>query len=318
MAERDPGRLVLPFVVVAFAFAGLWAGLVAWRNPDGLSSEESPAAIFYGTGLGTATAVVGYLVFRELKRLLGLSRAGRGEGPVDGEHASIVGVLEARTDEVLSAPFSGRPALAWKYAITRRITARRGSVARGTIVTAFQGEAMVPCEIRTESGRIPLLGRPKLFDNGDIVVGDEARAKARTHLAARFPEAFGAEPPARTPPDASEDADRQFEATGGFRQEESQRIPRDAGLESSFDVSRWTLRETIYRPGETVCATGVWSAERGGLLPQAGGLQELLLEHGDAAAASERRSSNLGCLAIVGLLLLSFLVLLGIKVWMGA
>ncbi len=318
MAKRDPGALVLPFVVVALAFAGLWAGLVAWRSPDGLSSEESPAAIFYGTVLGTATAVVGYLVFRELNRLLGLSRAGRGEAPADGEHASIVGTLEARTDEMLSAPFSGRPALAWRYEITRRITARRGSVARGTVVTAFQGEAMVPCEIRTERGRIPLLARPRLFDSGDVVEGDEACSKARKHLAARFPEVFGGESPALTVAVGSEEADRQFEATGGFQKEESRRIPGDAGLESPFDVSRWTLRESIYRPGETVCATGVWSSERGGLLPQAGGLEELLLEHGNAAAAAERRGSNLGCLAIVGLLVLSLLVLLGIKVWMGA
>jgi hypothetical protein len=314
--KRGLGSLVLSFVVVAFALAGIWAGLVVWRSPVGFSDEESPAVIFYGAALGTATAVVGYLSFRNLKRLLGLSRASRGEGPADGEHASIVGALEARTDEVLSAPFSGRRALAWKYAITRTVPTRRGSRAGGTIVTAFQGEAMVPCEITTESGRIPLLARPTLVDSGDIVEGDEAYAKARVHLAARFPEAFGADSPVAPPLDTGDEADRQFEATGGFQRDEPVKIPSSIELESPFDVSRWTLRESIYPSGGMVCATGVWSSERGGLLPQAGGLEELLLEHGNAAAASASRRSNLGCLAIVGLLLLFFQVLLGFKVWL--
>ena len=175
---------------------------------------------------------------------------------------------------------------------------------------------MASCEIVTEAGKIPLLARPTLVDSGDVIQGDEANAKARAHLAARFPEAFGANPPAAKPPVDDDEADRQFETTGGFQKDEPVKIPDNLDLESPFDLSRWTLRETIYPPGETVCATGVWSSERGGLLPQAGGLQELLLEHGNAAAASSSRSSNLGCLAIVGLLLLFFQVLLGFKVWL--
>ena len=145
--KRGIGSLVFPFVVVAFALAGIWAGLVVWRSRVGFSEGGGPFVTFYGAVLGTATAVVGYLVFGNLKRLRGLSRAGRGEAPADGEHASIVGVLEARTDEVLSAPFSGRRALAWKYEITRMVPTRGRSHSGGTIVTAFRGEAMVPCEI---------------------------------------------------------------------------------------------------------------------------------------------------------------------------
>ena len=266
--------------------------------------------------LSAATVAVGYFALGGLGRLRGLSRAGRAAPPGDGEYASVVGTLEARSQESLAGPFSGRPALAYWYAVTRRVRLTRGHREAWSDVTAFQGEAMVPCEIRTEWGPVPLLSRAKLVDCEDFVEGDEACTKAREFLAATFPNGLDPQNLAPTSFPIDEEADLRFRETGGYRKDERLKVRGDCTLEHPFDVSRWTLRETVFAQGATVCASGVWAADRGGLDAPDGAMQELLLELGNAASVASDRRSNLGCLAIVGALLLFFQVLLGFKVWL--
>ena len=303
-------------LLLASALAVLWGGLAAWRSPVGFVEGGGPFAIAFGALLGTATAAVGYFALGQWKDLRSHARARRGELPGDGEEASVVGVLEGRTDEELKAPFSGRRALAYRYVVDRWVRSLDGKRGR-TLVTAFQGEAMVPCEIRTESGRVALLKRPSLADSGDVVQGDEAYDNARAHFAATFPEPDVPEGQATASRNADAGAERQYEETGGFRIDERLPIPSSSALEDPCDLSQWSLHESIYAPGGTVCATGVWSAERGGLVAPDGKLRELRLEHGNAADASSRRTSNLGCLALGGFVLLLLQVLLALRVWFG-
>lgn len=314
--KKNPGILLLVLVILAVLLAGAWGVLAAWRSPAGTSDEDFPAVVFYGSVLSAATVVVGYFALGGVGRLRGLSRAGRAAPPEDGEHASVVGTLEARSQDTLAGPFSGRPALAYRYEVTRLLRVKRNRRDSWSPVTAFRGEAMVPCEIRTEWGPVPLLARAELVDCGDLVEGDEACTRAQQFLAAVFPNGLDPQNLAATASPTDEEADLRFRETGGYRKDERLQVRGDGTLEHPFDVSKWTLRETVFAQGAKVCASGVWSAGRSGLDAPSGAMQGLLLELGDAASAASDRRSNLGCLAIVGALLLFFQVLLGFKVWL--
>lgn len=314
--KKSPGFLLVVLAFLAIAFAGVWGGLAAWRSPAGVSDEDFIRVTFYGAVLGAATVAVGHFAYGSVGRLRGLSRAGDAAPPADGEYASAVGTLEARSGEVLAGPFSGRPALAYRFAVTRRVRTKSAGREKWINVTAFRGEAMAPCELRTGWGPVPLLSRPELVDSGDYVEGDEACTKAREFLAARFPDGLDPLNLSASSSPTDEEADRSYRETGRYRKDERLEVRGVCELEDPFDPARWTLRETVFAPGATVCASGTWSSDRGGLDTPDGALQRLLLELGNAASAAPDRRTNLGCLAIVGTLLLFFQVLLGVKVWM--
>lgn len=118
-----------------------------------------------------------------------LHRAVQKRDPEDGEWTAAVGAIQPLMPQgALTAPFSGETAVAYKYWITRfeRRTAgpeplRRYSRNRH-LITAYTGCAMVPCEIRTPSGRMRLKGKPVLQAPRSTLSDDASRGRAQAYI----------------------------------------------------------------------------------------------------------------------------------------
>ena len=300
------GCTVLPMGLAICAF---WAIVFAWLPAGRLPGGRFPGTVF-GTLIGTMLAAFATLAIQNARALRRLARARRGETPRDGEPATFVGVLEGRTERVLAAPFSGRPALAYRYQVSRPVRGREG---HSRSAVAFQGESAVPSVVRTEGGMVSLLGRPAFVQGFERIEGEGARRKARAFLEARFPESKAAEARTSEVPKPAAAAGRPVEEEGAF--EEHSRSVAGHGLPRPLDPSTWDLLEAVFAPGERACVSGVWSAERGGLAAPNWGTEGLLVEHGDLANAASRRWTMLAKTGFVALFFLVFQVVFVWVVW---
>ena len=73
-----------------------------------------------------------------------------------------------------------------------------------------------------------------------------------------------------------------------------------AGDDFQLEPKIHTLKEQVVRDGETVCALGLYSAERKGLVPGGHGIK---LIRGDSEAARKTLTFNVGKYSVVGVLL---------------
>jgi hypothetical protein len=290
------GCTVLPMGLVIGAF---WAVVFAWVPSGKVEGGRVPLTVI-GTVLGTAVAAFAYLAVENARALRRLGRARRGEAPADGVPVTFGGVLEARTDEVLEGPFSGRTALAYRYRVTR---SSRDSHGRLVVVTAFEGEAMVPTLLRTDGGEVSLLGRPGFEQGFDGIEGEGARKKAQAFLEAKLSEAEAAEAARTEAPKAEVAAGGAVDEPAAF--EKHEQLSAGRGLPRPLDLTGWGFLEAVCAPGETVCVSGTWSAERGGLAAPKGGTEGLLVERGTLAEAASRRWGMLAKVGFAGVFLLA-------------
>lgn len=160
-------------------------------------------------------------------------------------------------------------------------------------ITAYSGHAAVPCEVRTPTGPVRLVEWPYLQGERIKRGASEDYERAREFIGATpftdvwSPEHRGKDgiEPARTPP-------------AGFLTREDLRANPGA------DLTGWTLDEVVVRTGENVCAFGLYSATRGGLVrPPAESRLAFRLAPG-GAEKTEKAVRNRGCLAPVATLLL--------------
>lgn len=300
------GCTVLPMGLVIGAF---WAVVFAWVPAGKVEGGRIPLTVI-GTVLGTIVAAFAYLAVENVRALQRLGRARRGEAPADGVPVTFGGVLEGRTEKILEAPFSGRPALAYRYQVTR---SSRDSQGKLVVVTAFEGEAAVPTVLRTDGGKVSLLGRPGFEQGFDGIEGEGARKKARAFLEARLSESEAAEAARTEAPMAEVAAGRAVDESVAF--ENHEQLSAGRSLPRPLDLTGWGLLEAVCAPGEVVCVSGNWSAERGGVAPPKGGTEGLLVERGTLADAASRRWGMIAKVGFAGVFLLALQVGFVYVVW---
>lgn len=292
-------RLALGLLLL-FALGAAWHAFLGPRLAD--------AGVFFscvGGGLSWLS-VWAFRALRHRENEPALEHARQGRNPRDGQWAAAAGTIHPLLPAALAAPFSGQPAVAYKYWITRfeNRTAgpeplRRHSRNRH-LITAYAGFAMVPAEIRTPGGSVRIRGMPVLQGRAATLKDPEAYARARAYVArTEFREGaprgewnVPAAPPNRetVPPPVKED----------WRENPGP------------DLEGWSLDETVVRTGDTVCVFGQYSAADKSLHAparvSAGRL--FVLMPGDAAAAQDTLRTQRAFLQIFLAVLLALQILL--------
>jgi hypothetical protein len=180
-----------------------------------------------------------------------LRRAQGNEPMKDGRLEAAIGAIHPLAAP-LQAPFSGSACVAYQYEMKARLGDRKAD--------AF-GFALTPSVIRTSRGDVRLLGWG-LLDQfpEERAAGDEAAARARAYLVAARPEALGAAAVVKM----IDQMDEVFVDDDGAVRKDWKLTDEDLPWPGQMITER---RVSV---GETVCALGIFSTEKGGLVPRRG------------------------------------------------
>lgn len=252
--------------------------------------ETLPAVILAGFGSLGLVMVVG-----QLKAVLfgsgdagALRRAEKGLPLEDGKEEAVWGTIEP-LGAPLTAPFSGRPCVAYEY--NAKNSGARFSEGRTTSAgSTISGFALAPSVIRSSRGDVHLLGFSLLTEFENQKFDDpEAHERAIRHAAStEFTEMGLAKIGAMisTLDEAMTDDD------GAVRKD-----LRMTGA-TAADLGSCLLEEKVIAPGETVTAIGIWDAAKGGLVPKLRGKSAIvrLLPGGGAAMVAHATKRPWGIL----------------------
>ena len=249
--------------------------------------EAVPAIVLAGFGALGLLMVVG-----QLKAVLfgsgdvgALKRAEQGLPLEDGKEEAVWGRIEP-LGAALTAPFSGRPCVAYEYDAKKDPAPDDENATASTLA----GFALTPSVIRSSRGDVRLLGFSLLSEFPETVVDDpEAVHRATRHAASSQPEEMGL---AKLGSLISAMDDAMADDDGSVRKDMK---AKDATV---TDLEACVLTEKIVAPGETVTAIGIWDASRGGLVPSHRGKSAVvrLLPGGGAAMVAHGQKRPWGLL----------------------
>jgi hypothetical protein len=181
----------------------------------------------------------------------------------DGKWVAVSGAI--RSLHPLHAPFSNTPCVAYAYKVYERKRTSKGS----TIATTLEGKAITPSTIATRHGGVRLLAVPQFDLPADSVPREVAVERAKAYVqATQF----------------AKKGDVKAESTdddGSFR------------IDTSFDASNvnydeCTFEEHVVKQGEVVCAFGLYSQQRGGLIPHPNWSHQARIMRGDAESVAAK------------------------------
>ena len=300
------------FVLVSVAtFAALTAGWGAALKPEDGEAPWERAVLLGLLGLATVLSLLG--LRRQSSELRLIRAASQGLPPIDGERAAAIVTLHPTTDAVLTAPFTGRPALVFSYGVSKMATVLpRHGKSRRTTVTIYEGDAMAPCEVRTPFGAVRMLEPPVLGAVSRTCKGPDAVARATAYLdTTSFVEAVSPGNLGEVKREVEARQRESLSSTGGFRTDCRISNP-EARLESPFDLRNWDLEETLFSPDETVTLVGRYDAARGGFASvPTDALDGVFLSRGGAAEASRERLLGVRLLSGLAVVLLAVQAVVG-------
>jgi len=233
-----------------------------------------------------ATLIVGQIqaIYTASKERRALLNAMVGQPLVDGEWVAVSGPIRAH--QPLPTPLSDQPAVAYEYDIYRMERHGKSS----SKVSYWEGKAVTPSTIAARQGAVRLLSVPSLdvkterpdsrtaFDNA-------ARYIARTAFQTR-----------QTPKEHRVGMSEEMaDDDGAFRVDKQKSHKQDVELESC------SLQEKYVKQGETVCAFGLYSSARGGIVPHPNWAKQTRLMIGDATVVSAQLRTRIirYCIGIV-------------------
>lgn len=225
------------------------------------------AGLFTVFSISYAVAIVKFA--KERSMLLG---AMVGQPPADGQWVAVSGTI--RSINPLRTPATGVSAVAYEYDFYRIETRRSGRNSSSTKISYYDGKALAPSTITTRQGAVRLLAVPTLD-----VPNDEIKTEAGTKNAMEYVSATTFQ--TRSTPKGEKIGMEQEMADddGSFRLDKK-------SSDVDVDLSDCTLSERHIKQGETVCAFGLYSAARGGLIPHPNWAKQARLMRGDATTVA--------------------------------
>lgn len=262
--------LLLGWGAAAYAFYYYFVSLRDFGPPMYWGSAAAGlfvvAAIGYALGIGTA--------YRERKMLL---EAMAGTPPADGQWTAVSGTIQSTSP--LTAPISGAKVVAYEYKIHR--DERHGK--NSSEVVYYDGKALAPSTIATRQGSVRLLSVPAFNDvEAEQVPWSEAVERATKYLAETT---FTMYDTAKNRRGRLEE--EWTDDDGNFRQDK-QHFAREVDL-----GDRFRFEEKHVKQGEQVCAFGLYSRQRGGLIPHPNWARQTRLVRGDAPKVAEQLRSRM-------------------------
>jgi hypothetical protein len=224
------------------------------------------AAIGYALGIGTA--------YRERKTLL---EAMAGAPPADGQWVAVSGTIHSMA--ALTAPISAKEAVAYEYKIYRHERTGKST----TQVTYFEGKALAPSTIATRHGSIRLLSVPSFTDiANENVPWSDAVEHAKAYVASTEFTMFDTSKERRNAvEEESTDDDGQY------------RLDRQHKMSEIDLADDFRFEEKRIGQGEQVCAFGLYSRTRGGLIPHPNWANQTRLMRGDAKTVAAQLRSRM-------------------------
>jgi hypothetical protein len=257
--------LLLGWGAAAYAFYRYFIGLRDFGSPMYWGSAVAGllvvAAIGYVVGIGTA--------YRERKMLL---EAMAGTPPADGQWVGISGTIHSTAP--LTAPLSGERVVAYEYKIHRDERIGKSS----SEVVYYEGKALTPSSIATRQGSVRLLCLPALTElEAEPIAQSEAERRAKAYVASTPFTIYdtGTKRVTRLEEEWTED-------DGQYRNDR-QYFTRDVDLADGFH-----FEEKHVRQGVQVCAFGLYSRERGGLIPHPNWAKQTRLMRGDVSSVADQ------------------------------
>jgi len=226
-----------------------------------------------------AAAVAGFLTTlsisflwsaRGVLRDRGLIRdAIAGQPPVDGKWAGLSGVI--RSSSPIAAPISGKSAVAFKYTISQSV----GSGKSAHVVSHYEGMALAAPKISTSAGTYWLLAVPTFdMETSDVEKSDALRNAAAYIAATRFETTA-------TPKEERQTLEKEWtDDDGVFR--------RDRKGTDEADLTLCRFDEQMIAQGEQVCILGLYSAARGGIIPDPNWANQTRVIKGDGESGVEQ------------------------------
>lgn len=219
-------------------------------------------------------AIVGYalgigLAYRERKMLLD---AVAGTPPEDGQWVALSGTIHSMSP--LTAPISGVSAVSYEYKIYRHEQVGRSS----SEIIYYQGKALAPSTIATRQGSVRLLSVPMFNDvEAETIPWQQAVERAKEFVAGTTFERMDTSKKRRTRLE-----DEWTDDDGEFRVDK-QKATGDVDLADDF-----RFEEKRIENGEQVCAFGVYSRQRGGLIPHENWSKQTRVMRGDPAKVADQ------------------------------
>jgi hypothetical protein len=216
--------------------------------------------------IGYAWAIANHL--GERKTLLD---AVSGAPPADGKWVAVSGHIHSMHS--LQGPLTGEDVVAYEYKMSRMERSGKSS----SQVTYFDGKALVPSTIATRNGSIRLLAVPTF----DIPPATFSRYQETVERAQQY---IASTPfqTRQTPKDARVGmTEEQTDDDGNFRVDKRH-------TDADADLQGFTFEEKHVRQNETVCAFGLYSQQRGGLIPHPNWAKQTRIMRGDAQAVANQ------------------------------
>ena len=229
--------------------------------------------------------------FRARKNRARLERALSGAPFEDGQQVAAIGPVTA-LGAPIESPFTRTPSVICSWDISHE---SKSSDSSDNTVKDFSGFSLTPCAVNAPGGTARILAFATLegFKEGPRT-GPEAFANAESYLQSTPFEKVGLLQVFSQAKDLLTDDD------GYIRKDW-----RMAGDDFVLDSEVHTLNEEVVKDGETVCALGFYSAEKGGLVHGFGkGGEGVTLIRGGIEASKKRLKSNVGQNIAAGLLVL--------------
>ena len=252
-------KACLPWLAV-YAVMAVAIGLIVHRRLP-LSSAAIPAAIVGGfaawLGVGFFVGIKQKLAERSM-----IGRALSGDAPRDGEKVAAIGRISPNGSALVS-PLTGRACVAYKYEV------RSGGKNDHSY---YDGFALTPSSIQTQAGSIRLLAYPELKVSPLYVRNADAIPKFEEYM--RTTEFR--EPSLTNIRSAWADMMKTFNDDDGSIRTDSRTT------NNAVDLSNVQFIEWIVQPGDQICAIGLYSVQKGGLIPDRQNLlQQVTIRKGE-------------------------------------
>ncbi|HSN69585.1 MAG TPA: hypothetical protein VLV48_10085 [Thermoanaerobaculia bacterium] len=221
-------------------------------------------------------AILGILwlleIVTKLRSIAAVRRGLQGEEPVDGERYAACGPIEPAGIEPLVTPFTHTPAVAYTCRLVT-LGDRR----------AWEGIALAPARIQCGAYPIRILALPEIAVDEELCTGEEASKNAQAWAEETV---FSGE---------RSTLFRRAKLPESVLRNENGAVEWNSGEGKPASFRGAMLHERVIKPGDEVCAIGVYSSARGGLVvdPTARGYS-ITLRKGKPASAGTALFGSIG------------------------
>jgi hypothetical protein len=202
-----------------------------------------------------------------------------GKPPNDGEWVAVSGTI--RSVEPLRTPLTGTPAVAYEYDIYR-IESSRGRNSSSHKHSYYEGKALASSTISTRHGAVRLLAVPTLDVPNENILTEAGTINARQYVSETTFQTRS------TPKGEKIGLEQEMADDDGMF-----RLDKMSESAPEVDIADCQLTEKSIKQGEAVCAFGLYSAARGGLIPHPNWAKQGRLMRGDATTVANQLRSRM-------------------------